>query len=488
MELLKLKLRIFKKYFSLTVAVVLLSLVFLITVFAVFITNFHSSEKKIMLSESCNSIYEIINNKEITQNELIEIIDFVAPMVTNVNNAEFVLADINGNSVYCSCDIYDEYLECEHSKITLHKTLLSSTVKNKNYYEIGNFGGGLKSRYYTYSSLVPCISQDSADSMILVAFSPTSSLILFFFDIIRMFLFSLIVTVIIVFFAVYYITYRLTRPLALMSEAAACMAKGDFSRRIPVTTNDEVGELAIAFNNMTDALVNLESTRRSFIANVSHELKTPMTTISGFIDGMIDGTIPEEKHSEYLSIVSSEVKRLSRLVQSMLSLAKLESGEMKINLSEFDISNILINIVISQQQQIEAKNIAIVGLDELQKISVIADMDLIHQVIYNLVDNAVKFTDEGGKISFKIFRGNNNRVYFSIRNSGVGILSEDLPYIFERFYKTDRSRSQVKDSTGLGLYIAKTIIDIHHGKITAESLPNEYTEFSFYLPYRKIKE
>ncbi len=478
----KLKLKIFKKYFSLTVAVVLLSLVFLITVFAVFIINFHSSEKRVMLEECCNSFSEISHINHLNQNELINIMNYVTPMVTNVNNAEFILADKNGTTVYCSCGIYRQYHNCEHSEISLPKNIVDTTISENSYYEIGNFGGKLKASFYTYSTLLHY--NNGRDSMILVAFSPSSSLILFFFNIIRMFLLSLIVTIIIMFFAVYYTTYRLTRPLALMSEAAGCMAKGDFSRRIPVTTDDEVGELAVAFNDMTDALINLESTRRSFIANVSHELKTPMTTIGGFIDGIIDGTIPKEKHNEYLGIVSSEVKRLSRLVQSMLSLAKLESGEMKINLTEFDLSKTLIGIVLSQQQRIENKNLAIVGLDELPNQNVVADIDLIHQVVYNLVDNAVKFTDDGGKISFKI-QSSNNKVYFSIRNSGVGIDAKDLPHVFERFYKTDRSRSVVKESTGLGLYIVKTIIDIHHGKITVESLPDEYTEFTFYIPIRK---
>ncbi len=479
----KLKLKIFKKYFSLTVGVVMLSLVFLITVFAVFMINFHSSEKREILEDCCNSFSEINRIKSLSQNDLFSVMNDVTSMVSNVNNAEFILSTKNGESVYCSCEFFREHTNCEHTSFVLPEHILNATIKDKSFYEIGNFGGNINASYYTYATLFPY--GNFTGELVLVAFSPSSTLILFFFNILRMFLLSLIVTVILMFFAIYYTTYRLTKPLALMSEAAGCMAKGDFSRRIPITTNDEVGELAVAFNEMTDSLINLETTRRSFVANVSHELKTPMTTISGFIDGIIDGTIPQEKHTEYLKIVSSEVKRLSRLVQSMLSLSKLESGEMKVNLSEFDISSKIIEIVISQQQRIETKKLSIVGLDELPQLLVVADMDLIHQVIYNLVDNAIKFTNENGVISFKIYLSK-NKVYFSIRNTGSGIDSKDLPHIFERFYKTDRSRSAVKESTGLGLYIAKTIIDIHHGKITVESMPSEYTEFSFYIPNRKL--
>ena len=271
-----------------------------------------------------------------------------------------------------------------------------------------------------------------------------------------------------------------------MSEAARCMGDGDFSKRIPVTTEDEVGELAIAFNNMTDSLVKLESTRRSFVANVSHELKTPMTTICGFIDGIIDGTIPPEKETEYLRIVSDEIKRLSRLIQSMLSLSKLESGEMNVNISEFKLSTVLIDIVVALQQRIESKNIIITGLDALSNATIKADKDLIHQVLYNLTDNAVKFTLDGGEINFKILT-NPSGTSFIIKNYGVGIDGKDLPHVFDRFYKIDKSRSAVKESTGLGLYIAKTIIDIHHGHITVRSKNNEYTEFEFLLPNIKEK-
>ena len=148
---------------------------------------------------------------------------------------------------------------------------------------------------------------------------------------------------------------------------ASMAAKGDFSKRIPVTSDDEIGELAVSFNQMTNSLVQLEGMRKSFVANVSHELKTPMTTIGGFIDGILDGTIEPEKQSYYLQIVSDEVRRLSRLVQSMLSMAKLESGEFVLKPELFDFRELLCTIVISQEQRIEAEKIEITGLDGIEK-------------------------------------------------------------------------------------------------------------------------
>ena len=232
---------------------------------------------------------------------------------------------------------------------------------------------------------------------------------------------------------------------------------------------------------MTNSLVQLEGMRKSFVANVSHELKTPMTTIGGFIDGILDGTIEPEKQSYYLQIVSDEVRRLSRLVQSMLSMAKLESGEFVLKPELFDFRELLCTIVVSQEQRIEAAKLNITGLDEIQSVSVNADKDLIHQVIYNLVDNAVKFTNETGTIDFKV-KTDSKKLTFTITNTGKGIPESELPYVFERFYKVDKSRSANKSSTGLGLYIVKTIVKAHGGSITAASRENQFTAFSVVLP------
>lgn len=475
----KLKLKIFKKYFAITSVVIVLSLVFMLMVLSFFVSNYLADEKHEALKKSCEAISEFTSTREVSGGTLLSISGSVTPIIADAIDAEFLITDIRGKSVYCSCDLYKNDRSCDHTKENVSKRINEITLETDEFYEVGNFDGNLNDMYYIYGTKLRDRSGEA--KAIVYAFSQTSSIKYIFMNVFRMFLMASVVTIIIMFFAVYYVSYRLTKPLTLMSEAARCMARGDFSKRIPITSDDEVGELAAAFNNMTDSLVQLESTRRGFIANVSHELKTPMTTIGGFIDGIIDGTIDEEKRTEYLKIVSVEVKRLSRLVQSMLGLARLESGETRINPTEIDLASMIIDITFAQQQRIEAKELEIEGLDKLPKLKLYADRDLIHQVVYNLVDNAVKFSNDGGRIAFCLGE-NNDKVFFAIRNTGEGIAETDLPYIFERFYKSDRARSKIKDSTGLGLFIVKTIIDIHGGEISVKSIPDSFTEFSFYLP------
>jgi signal transduction histidine kinase len=205
-----------------------------------------------------------------------------------------------------------------------------------------------------------------------------------------------------------------------------------------------------------------------------------MTTISGFVDGMLDGTIPKEKHSEYLQIVSNEVKRLSRLVVSMLNLSKIEAGELELKYSNFDISSTIIDCLLNFEQEIEKKNIEVLGLDEIGSVIVSADRDMIHQVVYNLVDNAVKFTNENGEISVSV-EEDGGKYSISIQNTGEGVSPDEIGRIFERFYKVDKSRSYDVKSAGLGLYLCKTIIDMHAGKISAESVQGQYIRFTISL-------
>ena len=220
-------------------------------------------------------------------------------------------------------------------------------------------------------------------------------------------------------------------------------------------------------------MADLESVRRSFIANVSHELKTPMMTIGGFIDGILDGTISEDKEKQYLKVVSDEVKRLSRLVTGMLNMSKIEAGELDLKPQKFDISEILFMTLLSFEQVIENKHIEIKGLDTMQPNPIVADKDMINQVIYNLVDNAVKFTPEAGYIEVTS-KADAEKIILKIKNSGRGIAAEEIEKIFERFYKVDKSRSYDVKGAGMGLYIIKTIVELHGGNISARSEYGEY--------------
>lgn len=252
----------------------------------------------------------------------------------------------------------------------------------------------------------------------------------------------------------------------------------------PILDSSFVGtameEIAAYTQNLSDKAQRAEDSSRQFVSNVSHELRTPMTIISGFVDGILDGTIPKDRRMEYLSIVSQEIGRLKMLVNSMLNLTKFDAGTIKINQTMFSLNDLVFRTLMMFTNRIEKREIEIEGLDA-QTMRVYADRDLMGQVIFNLVENAVKFVNDHGTISFG-FDENESSWIFRIRNTGVGIAKDELPKIFERFYKSDFSRSADKTGLGLGLDITRRILHLHHAQIKVSSEENAYTEFEIQLP------
>jgi signal transduction histidine kinase len=232
---------------------------------------------------------------------------------------------------------------------------------------------------------------------------------------------------------------------------------------------------------MAESLDNLEKMRNSFLANISHDLRTPMTTIAGFIDGINSGAIPPEKHEYYLGVISAEVHRLSRLVSQLLDVARLESGERKFNYTDFDIAEVARIILISFEQKIEDKRLDVEFESEQDGMYVRADKDAIYQVLYNLCHNAIKFAREEGKLKISISKITDTKIKVAIYDQGQGISAEDSRMIFDRFYKTDESRGLDKSGVGLGLYISKTIIDAHGETIGVDSSEANSCEFWFTL-------
>ena len=284
--------------------------------------------------------------------------------------------------------------------------------------------------------------------------------------------------------AVYFISDRVTSPLRGMCTAAQQFANGNFDARVPVPGRgrDEVAQLAEAFNQMAESLENLENLRNTFIANVSHDLRTPMTTIIGFIEEIRDGVIPEDEQDHYLEIISNEAKRLSRLVLSLLDISRIQAGDRKFTPSPFDICEMGRVILISFEQQIDEKRLEVSFECDEDRMTVLADHDAIYQIFYNIVHNAVKFSTQGGALKIRIRADRDRKVLVSVYNEGQGIPVEDLPYVFERFYKSDKSRGLDKSGVGLGLFIAKTIIQAHGEKIWVESEAGKWCEFFFTLP------
>jgi len=281
--------------------------------------------------------------------------------------------------------------------------------------------------------------------------------------------------------AAYVVIERLLSPLRAIRDAAKSCAEGNFDVHLPVRGKDEIAEISLAFNSMAETMNNYDTMRNTFLSNVSHELRTPMTSIAGFIDGILDGVIPVDKHPYYLKLVSEEIKRLSRLVATLLDLSRIQAGDRKFTMASFDICEMSRQILISFEQKINDKRLNVEFDCDEENIHVIADRDAIHQVFYNLCDNAVKFASEGGCFRISIQKIKNRKILISVFNEGQGISEADLPYVFERFYKSDKSRGLNKSGIGLGLFIAKTIADAHHEKLWVESEFGKSCCFKFTL-------
>ena len=276
-------------------------------------------------------------------------------------------------------------------------------------------------------------------------------------------------------------TKKQAEPLNEMAGAAHRFARGDFSTRVEdIGRYDEIGQLAQAFNTMADSLESSETLRRDFIANLSHELKTPMTVIAGFAEGLLDGTIPSESAAHYLGIISSETRRLSRLIGSMLDMSKLQSTDSAAVLkNSFDISEVSRLALLSLESKVEDRRLDVEAELPEEPVMTLGDKDSITQVVYNLIDNAIKFSTPGGVIRLALWK-QGGRAYVSVENSGETISADEMPHIFDRFHKADKSRSADRDGVGLGLYIVKTILDNHNEDIFVTS-ENGVTRFMFTL-------
>lgn len=466
------KLKLFKSFFVTTSCILIITLTLLFVIMSFAVNNYITDSRREILDKAVDSVCELYADDNTHKDILLNI-----ETIAKVNEAELLVCDNDGKILLCSCEEYFKQNTCSHSEDNISKEYLNELSSDKRF-GITTMNGRFDDlKYVSFRENI-----ETENGLVYVfATSSTVTLSDIMKIMLRIYLISAIIPLILMFVAEYVLTYKLTKPLKYMSAAAKSIARGDFSKRIPVMSDDEMGELSVLFNRMSDSLSKNEMVRRNFVSNVSHELKTPMTTIGGFIDGIIDGTIEEEKHEYYMRIVSDEVKRLTRLVQSMLSISRLESDERTFNPVDFDFAELLLSVIVSMEQMVTEKELSVEGLEQLSHTVITADKDMIYQVVYNLVDNAIKYANEGGKISFTSHRIE-NRFEFRIRNTGKGISDEDKAHIFERFYKGDKSRSSNKSSLGLGLYITKTIIDIHDGEISVISEKDTFTEFRVSLP------
>lgn len=259
---------------------------------------------------------------------------------------------------------------------------------------------------------------------------------------------------------VFFYVRSVMKPLSDVTSAARAMADGNFDVRVSTETGSpEITELSTAFNSMAGKLSEVEGSRREFVANVSHELRSPITSIRGFVEGMEDGTIPPEEHGKYLALVSDETRRLSKLIGDLLALSRLERDDAALDFSDFDINEMLRRAIIRRVNDLESKQMEIDCNFQLEPCMVHADSDRIEQVVVNLLDNAIKFTPQGGRITLTT-TADKDTCTVTVADNGVGIAPEDRNRVFERFFTADRAHTAGK-GTGLGLSICQRIMDMH---------------------------
>lgn len=468
---------IFSKYFTVTALIVVVSFVAMGGMQMLFSTRYWVQEKEELLSQNAENIAAMAAEGTVVSPDGTYLLSsstmtrVLPAMATAIDSVVFI-TDNQGRIILCS--------QTDQGPL-LDKLVQGVDLAGGSYFSVGTMSDLFRSRQYIAGK--PIVWNSSTQVGYVFVATSADNMSAYLVDNLQIFLLSALGVLTLTFVILYVLTYRLVKPLRQMAAATRSFGAGDFSYRLPVQGKDEVAELATALNNMAVSLSSVEGMRRSFVANVSHELKTPMTTIAGFIDGILDGTIPAEKRDYYLKIVSDEVKRLSRLVKSMLDLSRIDNGELRLSPVRFDLTEVACTVLLSFERRIDQKHIEILDLEDCPRIEVTADFDLIGQVVYNLMDNAVKFTNDGGTISLRVEK-QEGRVAFTIRNSGAGLPPNELPHIFERFYKSDKSRSLDKNGVGLGLYIVKSVINLHQGEIVVRSAEGEYCEFSFWLPDR----
>ena len=276
-------------------------------------------------------------------------------------------------------------------------------------------------------------------------------------------------------------------PLKKITKATEAYAEGDFTYPIDVDKNDEMGYLAASLTYMADKLSHFEDDQKKFIANVSHDFRSPLTSMKGYLEAMVDGTIPPEQHEKYLNIVKNETERLTKLTNNLLTLNNLNITGMNLDITDFDINSTIRNTVATFEGICKPKHISFNLTLTGRTLFVSADKGRIEQVLYNLIDNAIKFSRPDSSIRIET-NEKNETVFVSVKDSGIGIPKDNLKQIFDRFYKTDLSRGKDKKGTGLGLSIVKEIINAHHENINVISTVDVGTEFIFTLPRARMEE
>lgn len=475
---------LFSKYVSAFMLIIVLSFIIVVIITASVIGRYSETTKQDVMESSALAAAGYLSDRmENFDGDLSVLLDTDGE---DVESTLSLLASSAGDSSVLVADRSGAPLAVagnSENRLNMNKAIdgevLASLDRDGRYLNFGASSGMLE-----YAKAVSAKTVENASGEVcgyVFVFSESEMMQRLMEVIVRVVMGSIIWVLLAALIAVYFISERVIAPLREISSAAKRFASGKFDTRVPVRGSDEVAELALAFNNMAESLDNYDNMRNKFMSDVSHDLRSPMTSISGFIDGILDGVIPPEKHEYYLQMVSSEIKRLSRLVSTLLDLSRIQAGERKFTMSDFDVCEMARQILISFEQKINAKGLDVSFELEEDRMIANADSDAIYQVLYNLCDNAVKFASEKGRLSIRVSRIKGKRLQVDVYNEGSGIADGDINYVFERFYKSDKSRGLNKSGAGLGLFISKTIMDAHGQRIWVESEYGKNCCFSFTL-------
>ena len=469
---------LYKRQLAMMVGIVALSFTLLSTAFMMLSYRYIISEKRDAMER--NAGYIAMFASSFYQQLRSEPFQNYVASIALISDSYVIVAAPDGEIIYATDGV--NFYAYENSKVP--ESVVSQVLERGSYAGMTSLGGIFPERRYLASlPITVSLNNLSVTQGLVLVSADASSLAEMWSATATIFFFTAVVVLLIAFVASSLFSAHQARPLNEMAEAARKFGRGEFDVRVTSYEGrcDEISTLAEAFNTMANSLAKVESQRSEFIANVSHELKTPMTTISGFAEGILDGTIPPEREKESLQIVVSETRRLSRLVRRMLDLARLNAlTENTVTAQEqFDLTEVVSQVIISLESKITGRNLDVVVQMPDEKLMVWGDPDSITQVCYNLLDNAAKFAAAGTAITVQITK-KDGKAYTTIRNLGSTIPKDELPLLFERFHKADYSRSMDREGVGLGLYIVKTILGNLKETITATS-EDGVTQFTFTL-------
>lgn len=465
---------LFGKMLAIYVAVIVISFIALITILSSTFEEYFMSQKEKMLIEQCEKIqqqyvkvYErgsLFIDKERLKLEMEALDRYLNARIWWVNR----LGEIYIDSEIDDASWLGEKLTYEEVEEVFKGYVIKRKGRFKNHFEESVLTIG-------YPIIV-----DNKVEIALFMHVPIPEIKRTISDVYRITMAALIFSILVAFIGVFFLSRNLKKDIKNLNDAVKFISKGNFDKKLNITRNDELGELAQNFNNMAEDLSNLEELRRTFISNLSHDIRSPLTSIKGFLQAILDGTIPKEKQNKYIKIALNESERLTKMTNDILDLSKMESGEINLSKTEFNINNLLINEIDKFETRLIEKNIDV----ELELSGgndiVYADKEQITRVIYNLIDNAVKFVENQGKIGIET-KSKKNRIYVSVKNTGTIIPKEELRHIWNRFRKVDKSRGEDKGGSGLGLSIVKTIISNHGENTEVRSSEDEGTVFTFTL-------